>query len=628
MNAQSCLGRGHRMASILVLLPVLLELIPSSPCLAESPKSSTRLLELLGEENRFAEDIRPALGDGSWSWENPRPQGNWLRTVFVLARDDVWAGGNNTLMHWDGRDWRLTPPQFNQDHFSVKQIWASDAQHVWAALDYPLVLLEWRDGTWVPSGLPSDLVFWQAIWGSGPHDVWAAGSAGVYHWDGTWARRTAEGWQPRIAGSLWGTAEDDVTVWNTETRSFHWDGASWQAIDPPPAQYVGGGGPGEPWFKNYDSDFLRFREGVWERYPSPVERSAPAVWSYDSTEAWAVGGSFLHFDGKAWSIAQQLQEPLRAISGSAPDQVWAVGDKGAMVRFNGRFEDRRAGSSADLKGIFGLLEGEVWAVGNSGTVLRRRPTEWETIPVPTQRNIQAMSGTSSNNLWVVGQAGASLHFDGNRWSEIPTRVSDDLAAVWASGPSDVWAAAVYYVGSGTFLHWDGSTWTNLSGRGAPPGGVSGFWGFAPDDLWAAGRVCWWYPDHTLRCSKTVFHFDGFAWTNQLLGTIDFGEGFDAIWGSEPGDLWAVGSQTYHWDGQSWARVDFPLSQSCSGVWGRAKNDVFAICGAYVAHWDGDRWSVAPTLSGQQLTGLWGDDSRLWVVGGSGAILRNAATAKE
>ncbi len=74
MNAQSCLGRGRRMASILVLLPVLLELIPSSPCLAESPKSSTRLLELLGEENRFAEDIRPALSDGSWSWRIRAPK--------------------------------------------------------------------------------------------------------------------------------------------------------------------------------------------------------------------------------------------------------------------------------------------------------------------------------------------------------------------------------------------------------------------------------------------------------------------------------------------------------------------------------------------------------------------------
>jgi hypothetical protein len=353
------------------------------------------------------------------------------------------------------------------------------------------------------------------------------------------------------------------------------------------------------------------------------------VWSYDSTEAWAVSGDFLHFDGKAWSIAQPLQQPLGAISGSAPDQVWAVGDKGAIVRFNGRFEDRRAGSSADLNGIFGLLESAVWAVGDSGTVLRRRPTEWERIPVPTQRNILAMSGTSSNDVWVVGQGGTSLHFDGERWSDVPTGVSGDLSAVWASGPSDVWAAGLYYIGPGTpSLHWDGSTWSNLSGRGGPSGGVGGFWGFAPDDLWAAGRICHYYPDHSIRCFKTVSHLDGIAWTTQTLGTGGFLEGFNAIWGIEPRDLWAVGSQTYHWDGKNWSRVDFPTTESCTAVWGRGKNDVFATCGTSVAHWDGERWSVVPTLSGQRLTGLWGSDSRLWVVGGNGTILRHEAPAKE
>src|SRR5258708_31790838 len=112
------------MVSISVLLPILL-FIASSPSLGKSSEFSTGLSEFLDEENRSAAEIRPALGDGPWSWENPRPQGNSLRTVFVLAHDDVLAGGINTLMHWDGRDWRLATPLFHDRPASDRLIRAT-----------------------------------------------------------------------------------------------------------------------------------------------------------------------------------------------------------------------------------------------------------------------------------------------------------------------------------------------------------------------------------------------------------------------------------------------------------------------------------------------------------------------
>jgi hypothetical protein len=97
----------------------------------------------------------------------------------------------------------------------------------------------------------------------------------------------------------------------------------------------------------------------------------------------------------------------------------------------------------------------------------------------------------------------------------------------------------------------------------------------------------------------------------------------SIWGSSPGDIYAVGEQNaalYHYDGASWTRFTIPNASGVDpgGVWGSAANDVFVIgggavagqpfSGAIAAHFDGTAWSAVP------LTGI---------PGGSSAVGRNA-----
>ena len=577
--------------------------------------ADTSDVELGGQYVRDFDVIRGASSPGGWIWENPQPQGNDLHAVFVLTDDDVWAGGRNTLMHWDGKAWQFTQPSDAQWPFYVGQIWASDPQHVWALVDRQV--LQWNGSIWVNSGLADAL--WQSVWGVGPEDVWAAGEVGVYHWDGgNWSNRSPE---PVGYWSLWGIASDDVTASSGFNHCFHWNGSSWTTIECPPAAYQGGAGPGEPWFFDYDNrDFLRLHSGIWERYPSPFPEYR-SVWSLAVDDAWAVGHEqygvsfLLHFDGNGWSSGQTIPHQLTRLGGTAPDDVWAVGERGAILRFNGTFEERRTGSAEHLSRIFGFSENELWAVGRSGTVLRRNAREWERISIPSARNLFSISGVSPTDLWVVGEAGTSLHFDGDQWSVVPTGVTYDLAAVWASSPTDVWASDFHSTGPGSLFHWDGMTWSRRDHTG-----INGFWGFAPDDVWTAGVHCYWMPDHSLECYKTISHFDGVSWTAQFVGSGG-AEGFSAIWGAEPDDLWAVGSQTYHWDGKNWARVDFPDLGGCAGVWGRAKHDVFAVCAYGVAHWDGSVWSRLQTPNGHGLWGIWGLDSKVWVVGENGTIIK-------
>lgn len=536
-------------------------------------------------------------------------------------------------MHWNGRDWQQT--YFPQElGFYVRAIWGSDSRHVWASLYHPGRLLEWNEGTWIDSGLPSNsLDYWGSVWGTKANDVWTVSQAGVYHWDGdTWTSLTPPSWR-EVEGApiLWGKTTDDVTVLIDERTLFHWDGSSWESAEPPPAFYLGGTGPGDAWFHSPGESFLwRQREGVWEMYQSPTPYMH-AVWSHSDNEAWVLSGgwpvySFLHFDGTDWSFAGSVSERLDAIGGSSPDDIWAVGEQGAIIRVsNGRYEEQRTGSIVDLNDVFGFSERELWAIGAGGTLLRRSETEWQPIQAPTQQDLTAIGGISPSDLWVVGARGATLHFDGKNWSNVPTGTSRDLSAVWASGPADVWAGTRQVPGAPTvLLHWDGTAWSNWTGRGLS-GSVFGFWGAAPNDVWAVGSFCDYFYPFNPWCVKTLSHFDGSDWTVDYVGPGAYSTGalFAAIWGADSQDIWALSGEdtAYHWDGKAWSQAPFPEQPySCWRLWGRAKNDIYALCSGRVFHWDGILWSTFRTPNQYTLPGMWGVDSKLWVVGGNGTVL--------
>ena len=55
---------------------------------------------------RPAHAQEPGSGDGSWTWQNPLPQGNNLSGVWGTDAQNVWAvGDGGALLHWDGSNW-------------------------------------------------------------------------------------------------------------------------------------------------------------------------------------------------------------------------------------------------------------------------------------------------------------------------------------------------------------------------------------------------------------------------------------------------------------------------------------------------------------------------------------------
>jgi len=91
-------------------------------------------------------------------------------------------------------------------------------------------------------------------------------------------------------------------------------------------------------------------------------------------------------------------------------------------------------------------------------------------------------------------------------------------------------------------------------------------------------------------------------------------GLLAIWGTAPGEFFAVGSraQSGRTVGSTWMYTDNTLSLgnlSLNAVWGSSNANVLAVGGNGTAiHWDGSQWELRPTGTTYFLSAISGSNS--------------------
>ena len=156
-------------------------------------------------------------------------------------------------------------------------------------------------------------------------------------------------------------------------------------------------------------------------------------------------------------------------------------------------------------------------------------------------------------------------------------------------------------------------------------GLSAIWGSGPGDIYAVGG------------NGTIVHYDGSAWSIMNSGTTHWLLG---IWGSGPSDIYAVGSggTILHYNGLAWSAMDSGTAYELRGVWGSGSSDVYAAGQglgrfATILHYDGTTWSSmnidAPEQSAgttPQLAGIWGSGpGDVYAVGRERTILQYNGT---
>ncbi|MFO8071135.1 MAG: hypothetical protein R6V85_04595 [Polyangia bacterium] len=112
-----------------------------------------------------------------------------------------------------------------------------------------------------------------------------------------------------------------------------WRGASLGGGNPDGGDTAHSGGPTDP-------DTGAVGEWIVEPVDSPTTHDLSGVWGSSRDAVWAVGeeGTILRFDGQSWMLIEQhipASPDLYGVAGSGPDRVWAVGGERCILEHDG-----------------------------------------------------------------------------------------------------------------------------------------------------------------------------------------------------------------------------------------------------------------------------------------------------
>ena len=290
----------------------------------------------------------------------------------------------------------------------------------------------------------------------------------------------------------------DAAEGRTHPLTEHWDGATWTVVQSPPVgasgelSSVDGITPTTAWAVGSFTTSSRVGDiphALVQRWDGTawgiVETAAPDVGRYVSTvakdvlaltqgDAWAVGywssvpdgppsPLIEHWDGRVWEVIAGPElgswSELYAVSGTGPDDVWAVGDT-----------EVRVGDAVVERALIEHWDGEAWTVVKTPPVTRRHPL------YPFL--LEDVVALSPRDAWAVGNVAQpkrtvtlALHWDGSRWARVatvdPSRTLQMLAGVAGRSAKRMWAVG-FYLDDATHQErtlverWDGERWRAAS----------------------------------------------------------------------------------------------------------------------------------------------------------------------
>lgn len=317
---------------------------------------------------------------------------------------------------------------------------------------------------------------------------------------------------------------------------------------------------------------------------------------------------------------------LRGVWGSASNDVYAVGKRGIILRYNGtNWKPVETGfgacSSYDkLKDIWGSSATDIYAVGcydsswderfdrclgGNGVILHYDGSSWGKTDIGGTEGLNGVWGSSASEVFAVGSGGTILHYDGNTWAPMDSGTTETLAAVWGTGPDNVYAVGA----SGTILHYDGVDWQpEASGTTAA---LNGVWGSSASNVFVVGE------------GGTILRDQGAGWTPPASGSGTT-EVLTDVWGGSANNVFALGDggTILRFNGTSWSAMSSNTTTDIKALWGSSVNNIFAVGnGNTILRYTGS-WSIQSEGTTEGLNDVWGtSENNVFVVGSNGTIMR-------
>lgn len=266
---------------------------------------------------------------------------------------------------------------------------------------------------------------------------------------------------------------------------------------------------------------------LWEKIDTNETATLNGIHGFSPTDVWAVGdrGTVLHFDGKEWAkVPSGTSNTLHGVWGANPNDVWIVGDSRTMLRWNGAtLQTAPNAPTISFKSVRGASANEVYFCGSDDLYLFDG----------SFRAANVLNSSSCLSLFPIGSGvGALVPLSNARevhrlsaGSTLLARIDNNYSGSTMVAPSatDLW-----------LLHESGDSVYRFD-QGPPrelvlPTDMSPTSGFVrnPTDVWLGGR------------EGRMAHYDGTELTLKVAGDFDAPD-IKAIWGTM-GVTFAVGSK--------------------------------------------------------------------------------------
>jgi hypothetical protein len=339
-------------------------------------------------------------------------------------------------------------------------------------------------------------------------------------------------------------------------------------------------------------------EWTWQN-PLPQGNTLNAVWGSGSDDVFAVGdaGTILHYEGGDWKLMMSgTTVTLKDVWGSSSSSVFAIGEAGTVLYYDGdEWSAMSSGTLSDLNAVWGSSASNVFAVGSSGTIRRYDGVTWHAMNSRTTESLNGLWGSSGTSVLAVGDSGTIRHYNGTAWYAMTSNTSWNLNAVWGNN-----ASSVYAVGNTeTILHYNGVAW-NVVTSGPSHGAYTGVWGSSSNNVYILSNFC-----DIFACGGTIRNLNGSEVSQPIAGAgLLFG-----IWGGSADNLFAVGAAgvVLHHDGATWA-TNPGIRTTLHGIWGSSGHDVWALGPSFwrdttTLHYDGSLWHA--TEYRMRIFDVWG-----------------------
>ncbi len=128
-------------------------------------------------------------------------------------------------------------------------------------------------------------------------------------------------------------------------------------------------------------------------------------------------------------------------------------------------------------------------------------------------------------------------------------LGSSVAGFWGSAKNDIWAPLrTFTMGPATLLHFDGNTWTPITGPTAM--NPRSIWGIASNEIWIAGVDA----DN----ATVVIHFDGTAWAPMAVLPFTDDNVHVLIYAASPTAVTVFrGASIQQWNGSTWKEKVLP-----------------------------------------------------------------------